>query len=138
LVAATDSAAEPPVPRFSIANMDPTVDPRVDFARYAAGNWYKTTEIPADKSSWGSFNQLDERNRYLIRMLLDAAAAQPGEPGSLQQKAGDFYAAAMDTAAIETAGLKPIETDLARIDTISSAPLRRCRTASEIRSSAGR
>ena len=120
LVAATDSAAEPPVPRFSIANMDPTVDPRVDFARYAAGNWYKTTEIPADKSSWGSFNQLDERNRYLIRMLLDAAAAQPGEPGSLQQKAGDFYAAAMDTAAIETAGLKPIETDLARIDAIAS------------------
>ena len=117
---AADSAAEPPVPRFSIANMDLSVDPRVDFARYAAGSWYKTTEIPADKSSWGSFNQLDERNRYLIRTLLDAAAAQPGEAGSLEQKVGDFYATSMDTAAIEAAGLKPIEADLARIAAIGS------------------
>jgi len=119
-VAAAEPAAEPPVPRFSIAHMDLSVDPRVDFARYAAGSWYKTTEIPADKPSWGSFNQLDERNRYLIRTLLDAAAAQPGEAGSLEQKVGDFYATAMDTAAIEAAGLKPIEADLARIAAIGS------------------
>ena len=38
--------AEPPAPRFSVANMDLTVDPRVDFARYAAGTWYKTTRDP--------------------------------------------------------------------------------------------
>ena len=112
--------AEPPAPRFSVANMDPAVDPRVDFGRYAAGNWYKTTEIPADKSSWGSFNQLDERNRYLIRHVLEEAAAQPGQPGSLSQKVGDFYATAMDIAAINAAGLKPIEADLAQIDAVAS------------------
>ena len=50
---------EPPAPRFSVANMDLTVDPRADFARYAAGGWYRTTEIPADKASWGSFQMLD-------------------------------------------------------------------------------
>jgi putative endopeptidase len=111
---------EPPVPRFSIAHMDLTVDPRVDFARYAAGHWYQTTEIPADKSIWGSFNQLEERNRHLIRRVLEEAAAQPGEPGSLQQKVGDFYATAMDAAAIEAAGLKPLEADLARVDAIAS------------------
>jgi putative endopeptidase len=113
--------AEPPAPRFSVANMDPTVDPRVDFGRYAAGNWYKTTEIPADKSSWGSFNQLDERNRYLIRHVLEEAAARPGEPGSLSQKVGDFYATAMDITAIDAAGMKPIEADLARVDAVASA-----------------
>ena len=62
---------EPPAPSFSVAYMDPTVDPRVDFGRYAAGHWYQTTEIPADKSMWGSFNQLEERNRYLIRRVLE-------------------------------------------------------------------
>jgi len=118
LAAAPD--AEPAPPRFTLANLDPSVDPRVDFARYAAGSWYKNTEIPADKSSWGSFNQLDERNRYLIRRVLDDAAARPGDAGSERQKVGDFYATAMDTAAIEAAGLKPVEADLARIGAIAS------------------
>jgi putative endopeptidase len=111
---------EPPVPRFSVANMDLSVDPRVDFARYAAGTWYKTTEIPADKASWGSFQMLDEHNRYLVHQLLEDAAARPGEAGSLTQKVGDFYATAMDTAAIEAAGLKPLAADLARIEAIAS------------------
>ena len=118
LAAAADT--EPPAPSFSVAYMDPTVDPRVDFGRYAAGRWYQTTEIPADKSMWGSFNQLEERNRYLIRRLLEVAAAHPGEPGSLAQKVGDFYATAMDTAAIEAAGLKPLAADFAQIDAVAS------------------
>jgi len=111
---------EPPVPRFSVANMDLSVDPRVDFARYAAGTWYKTTEIPANKASWGSFQMLDEHNRYLVHQLLEDAAARPGEPGSLSQKVGDFYATAMDTTAIEAAGLQPLAADLARIDAVAS------------------
>jgi putative endopeptidase len=111
---------EPPAPSFSVTHMDPTVDPRVDFGRYAAGHWYQTTEIPADKSMWGSFNQLDERNRYLIRRVLEEAAAHPGEADSLAQKVGDFFATAMDTAAIEAAGLQPVAADLARIDAVAS------------------
>ncbi|HUL54488.1 MAG TPA: M13 family metallopeptidase [Opitutaceae bacterium] len=118
LAAADD--IEPPAPSFNAAYMDPTVDPRVDFGRYAAGRWYQTTEIPADKAMWGSFNQLDERNRFLIRRVLEDAAAHPGEAGSLAQKVGDFYATAMDTAAIEAAGLKPVAADLARVDAVAS------------------
>lgn len=112
--------ADPPAPQFSVANMDLTVSPRVDFAKFAAGGWYRTTQIPADKSSWGSFNQLEERNAYLIRHVLKDAAASPGAPGSLTQQVGDFYATAMDTAAIEAAGEKPLGPDLARIDAIGS------------------
>ena len=117
---AAASDADPPAPQFSVANMDLTVSPRVDFAKFAAGGWYRTTQIPADKSSWGSFNQLEERNAYLIRRVLEAAAAHPGAPGSLTQKVGDFYATAMDTAAIEAAGLQPLAPDLARIGAIGS------------------
>src|SRR5512142_1588852 len=91
-------AAPPPAPRFSAGYMDRTVDPRVDFAKFAAGNWYRTTVIPPDRSAWGGFQQLDERNRALIHQLLEDAAAHPGAAGGLQQKVGDFYATAMDTA----------------------------------------
>jgi putative endopeptidase len=112
---------EPAAPRFSVGYMDLTVDPRSDFARFAAGRWYATTEIPADKSSWGGMSELGERNRWLTRAVLEDAARSPGAPGSVTQKVGDFYTSALDEAAIESAGLKPIEADLARIDAIASA-----------------
>jgi putative endopeptidase len=112
--------ADPAAPRFSVAHMDLAVNPCVDFANFAAGAWYRTTQIPADKSSWGSFNQLEERNAYLIRHVLEDAAASPGAAGSLPQQVGDFYATAMDTAAIEAAGEKPLGPDLARIGAIGS------------------
>ncbi|HTX66541.1 MAG TPA: M13 family metallopeptidase [Opitutaceae bacterium] len=112
--------ADPPAPAFSTAYMDPAVSPRVDFAHYAAGAWYRTTAIPADKSSWGSFNELELRNYFLIRHVLEDAAANPGAPGSLPQQVGDFYASAMDTAAIDAAGLQPLAPDFARIAAVGS------------------
>ena len=105
---------------FSPDLMDRTVDPKVDFARYAWGGWAARTEIPADKSRWGAFDMLGENNWKRIHGLLDDAAAHPGAPGSTTQKVGDFYAAAMDTDAINAAGLKPLEPELARIDAIAS------------------
>lgn len=105
---------------FNVELMDRTADPRVDFSRYAWGNWAKQTEIPADKSRWGAFDGLQDNNWKRVHGILDAAAANPGAPGSPRQKVGDFYAAAMDTAAIEAAGLKPLEPELAQIAAIAT------------------
>jgi putative endopeptidase len=117
-------AAETPAPAkladpgFSIDKMDRTVDPRVDFAKFAAGGWYAKNEIPADKSRWGGFNELAERTWAQVRALVEAAAATPGAPGTVQQKVGDFFASATDTAAINALGLKPIQGEL---DAIAAA-----------------
>jgi putative endopeptidase len=110
----------PPVPRFSPGYMDTTVDPRADFARYAWGNWSKDNPIPADKSRWGSFAQLEEYNQAGLKAILETAAAKSHEPGSVEQKVGDFFASVMDTAAIDAAGTKPVSTDLAQVDAIGS------------------
>ncbi len=112
--------AKPVAPRFSVAHMDTTVDPRADFARYAWGNWMKNSPVPADKSSWGSFNELDQFNQAALRGVLEAAAARSHEPGSVEQKVGDFFASAMNTTAIDTAGLKPIAADLAAVAAIAT------------------
>ena len=110
------SAADlPPVPRFRVEYMDKTVDPRVDFPRYAWGNWSKDNPIPADKSRWGAFNELGQYNQTGLRIILEDAAAKSHEPGSVEQKVGDFFASAMDTAAIDAAGTKPVATDLAQV-----------------------
>src|SRR6478736_21795 len=110
----------PAVPRFDVANMDPSVSPGVDFARYAWGNWRETHPIPADKSRWNSFNELDQNNQIGLKGILETAAAKSHEPGSVEQKVGDFYTSAMDTANINAAGTKPIATDLAQVAAIKS------------------
>ncbi len=118
---AAEPAAKPPaVPRFSAANMDTTVSPGTDFARYAWGNWKLANPVPADRARWSSFNELDQYNQNGLKGILETAAAKPHEPGSLEQKVGDFYTSAMDTAAINAAGLKPIETDLAQVAAIKT------------------
>ena len=119
------SAAEPaqPVPpRFSVGYMDAGADPRADFARYAFGAWQKRNPVPPDKARWGSFNELEQFNQLALKGILEAAAARPHKPGSVDQKVGDFFKSAMDTAAIDSAGLKPVEADLARIAAIASTP----------------
>jgi len=116
------SAADRPQPsRFSVDNLDRSVAPGVDFGRFASGTWQKNNPIPADKSRWGAFNELEQYNKYALQGILESAAARIHEPGSVEQKVGDFYASAMNTAAIETAGLKPVATDLAQVAAIASA-----------------
>lgn len=108
-------------PRFSIENMDPSVSPGTDFYRYAAGNWVKNNPVPADKSRWSGFEELQEQNWQKIRALLDSMAAETAStPGSPSRLVGDFYASAMDTNRIETLGFAPVAADLDRINAIRS------------------
>jgi putative endopeptidase len=101
-------------------NFDESVAACTDFYRYANGNWLKNNPVPAAYSSWGVFNELNERNLAVLKTILEEAAAQPAEPGSNAQKIGDFYAAAMDEAAIEKAGATPLAPYLARVDAAKS------------------
>jgi putative endopeptidase len=96
-------------------NMDLSVKPCDDFFRYANGAWLKANPIPADQTIWGGFSELGERNRNVLHDILEEASKSKAPKGSLKQKVGDFYASGMDEAAIEKAGLKPLEADLKRI-----------------------
>ena len=101
--------------RFSIDNIDKAADPCTDFYQYACGNWLKNTEIPADQSSWVSFIELDERNQFTMRDILDkAAVATPGRD-AITQKIGDFYSSCMDEKAADARGSDPIKPELERI-----------------------
>jgi putative endopeptidase len=108
------SIPEIPKPEIGAFGLDlsagnPEVRPGDDFFAYSNGKWYETAEIPADRSSYGVFRELTDRAEQQVRELVEAAAHAGSEGGGPMQKVGDFYATFMDEAAIESAGLKPIE-----------------------------
>lgn len=111
---------QPPVPAFSISYMDRAVSPKTNFYLFADGDWVKNNPVPSDKSRWGGFVQLAERNSYLIHGLLEEAAASNSPKGTPRREVGDFYISAMDTNRLEQLRFKPIQADLKRIDEIKS------------------
>src|ERR1700760_296701 len=61
-----------------IKNIDSTVKPGDDFFQYANGKWLKENPIPAAYSSWGIFNEVQERNRAVLRGILEGLRDGPG------------------------------------------------------------
>ncbi len=104
---------------IDLRNMDTSVRPQDDFYAYTNGAWLKNTAIPADKSRWGSFDELRETALVNLRTIVDAITAQQDKvSGSEAQKIGDLYASYMDEARRETLGLKPLQADFARIEAL--------------------
>jgi len=115
------SAAEnpPPIPRFSMSYVDRSVDPKTNFYQYATGAWRKNNPVPSDKSRWAGFDELQERNWWLIRgILISAAAETNASAGSPLRQVGDFYAAAMETNRIERLGFAPLDPEWERLKAV--------------------
>ncbi len=104
------------------ANFDTTVRPQDDFYRYANGTWLENTQIPEDKSNYGSFTALADGAEENLRVLIEEAAADENkEAGSDAQKVGDFYLSFMNEEAVEAAGTTPLVEPLAQIDGIETS-----------------
>ena len=101
------------------ASFDASAKPCDDFYQHAVGGWIKANPVPADKARWGAFEELADRNRLVLKSVVEEASAKTDWPkGSVRQKVGDFYAAGLDEAAIEKAGLKPLEPWLKKIEAL--------------------
>ncbi|MGH9691318.1 MAG: M13 family metallopeptidase [Candidatus Acidiferrales bacterium] len=110
------AADEPSGHGFNVANLDRSVSPCSDFFEFANGGWIKSNPIPADHAGWATFNKLHDRNEDVLHQILEEAAKdKTAAPGSNRQKIGDFYASCMDESQIESAGLKPLDSELQRI-----------------------
>ncbi len=120
--AATTEVTAPILGEFGVdlSNIDARVKPGDDFFTYVNGKWLERTEIPADRSSFGSFHVLSDQAQERTRAIIEETAAGNNKPGSSEQKIGDLYAAFMDIDSINAAGLTPIEADLAAIRALDS------------------
>lgn len=92
---------------LDLAGIDRVTRPQDDLFRAGNGHWLATTEIPADKSSFGMVAQLRDLSDQRVRALVEGLAK--AKPGSAGHKIGAYYASFMDTAAIDRAGLAPMQ-----------------------------
>jgi putative endopeptidase len=102
-------------PGFDITALDTKVDPCVDFYQYACGTWRARNPIPPDRSRWGRFDQLQERNLETLGNILEQVSRDNANRSAIEQKIGDYFAACMDEQAIDRKGIEPIEPELDRI-----------------------
>ncbi len=104
---------------IDLSGFDRSVRPQDNFFRYVNGAWIANTEIPADKSNYGSFTILADRAESDLRAIIEEAAADKTRPkGSDARKIGDMYASFMDTARIEKLGATPLSAEFGRVNAI--------------------
>lgn len=115
--AASAQAIEPDetVSGIDQQNISKTLSPSGDFYEFVNEGWLNTTEIPADRSNYGSFSAIDDAAKDAIRKIIEEAAAQDAEPGSEAQKVGDFYKSYTDLEARNAAGINPIASLLSDV-----------------------
>ena len=106
---------------IELSNVDQSIRPQDDFYRYVNGTWLDKTEIPADKSSYGSFTALRDKARLDVLEIIEEMSKRENlELGSDEQKVRDLYRSFMNTEKIDTLGIEPMKGDLRRIDMINN------------------
>jgi putative endopeptidase len=103
---------------FARSELHGTIRPQDDLYRYVNGTWFETTDIPADKSRYGTFDILADGSEAAIHEILEEARAA-GE-GTEARKVGDLYASFLDEARADELGATPLQERLAQVEGVSS------------------
>ncbi len=118
--AASAAPDAPKIGAFDPAALDRTAQPCQDFYQFACGGWVKSHPIPPDQSRWGRFNELAERNKLVLRGILETAAAGP-KKDPVDQRLGALWGACMNEYDSDSKGAAPIKGELADIDGLTSS-----------------
>ena len=102
-----------------LENFDKSIRPQDNLFNHVNGRWLMRTEIPEDKSNYGSFTALSDEAVANVKALMIEASKTSGATGNAQ-KIGDFYKSFMDTSAIEQAGIDPLMPEMEKIDSLKT------------------
>src|SRR5690554_153119 len=115
------------IPGINLDYMDTSVEPNQDFFNYVNGTWLKTNEIPADRTRWGSFDELRKKTDTDALAILKSAMSENKDmdkinvlPGSDQEKAVEIFQTIMDTVSRDNFGIDPLKPYLTKINDIKN------------------
>ena len=120
LLALTSACAAPLSSGIDTAGFDRAVRPQDDLYLAVNGSWMRTTAIPADSDSYGTFRQLRDTNQARSRALIEQAEQDTGASAE-DRKMVDLYRSFMQTARVQALGTRPVQEDLARIRALTDA-----------------
>ena len=104
-----------------LSNMDTKTRPQDDFYRYVNGAWLDKTEIPSDKSTYGSFTALRDKSREDVKAIIEETAKLENvEQGSDAQKVGDLYNSFMNVEKLNQLGVSPLLPEFEKIDAMNN------------------
>lgn len=107
---------------INVGYMDKSTNPADDFNRYVNGTWLDKTEIPADRTRWGSFDELRKNTDADVMVILKEAINDKSiDPNSDQAKAISLYKTVLDTVSRNKAGIEPLKPYLAKINSVQNA-----------------
>ncbi|MBW1657998.1 M13 family metallopeptidase [Flavobacterium quisquiliarum] len=111
----------PKEPGINVSFMDTKVSPSQDFFKYVNGTWLDKTEIPSDRTTWGSFNELIKRtDKDVMTVLKDAAKNPKYKSNTDQGKAVNLFNTYLDTIGRDKRGIEPLKPYLKKIDAIKN------------------
>ena len=114
-------AQSKPEPGINTSYMDKTVKPNDDFFRFVNGAWFDKTEIPSDRTRWGSFDELRQNTDNDALAILKEATTNPKYKSNTDQgKAVNLYRTIMDTVGRNKAGITPLKPYLKKIDAVKN------------------
>jgi len=103
---------------IDLSSQDSSVQPGDDFFRFANGKWLDSFNLPADRSSYGSFTVLSDRSDQYVRVIIDDLSSAEPAVGSIEQKISDYYLSYMETEALNRLGVQPLIPGLATLSEI--------------------
>ena len=98
-----------------VKSFDPAVRPQDDFYAYINGRWARSTQIPASKARWGTYDELRETAALQVRAILEDVLKNPGAAGSETRKIADLYTTFIDDKARNARGFAPLAPEFERI-----------------------
>lgn len=121
LLAGVASFAQQKEPGIHLEYMDTSIQPSQDFFRFVNGKWIDKTEIPGDRTRWGSFDELRQNTDRDVLVILDEASRDKKYGADSDQgKAINLYRTILDTVARTKNGIKPLKPYLDKIDKVKT------------------